>query len=134
MPYNFCTLCVWAATFVKRCFITIKVILWKSDKTISITSIFMAKMFRIILNGKTLLYSGLSWNFRGNTETRTIASDLIWPSIESSLTRREKKKYIRHVLRAGGFLQIGSFYVILVPSSDKLDKLATHTTAHQQRS
>ena len=43
-------------------------------------------------------------NFRGNTETRTIASDLIWPSIESSLTARDKKLYIRHVVRAGGFL------------------------------
>ena len=73
-------------------------------------------------------------NCRGNTETRTIASDLIWPSIQSSLTRREKKTYIRHVVRAGGFLQIGSFYFILAPSSDKLDKLPTHTTAHQQRS
>ena len=30
-------------------------------------------------------------NLRGNTETRTIASDFIRPSIESSLTRREKK-------------------------------------------
>ena len=31
-------------------------------------------------------------NFRGNAETRTIASDFIWPSMKSSLTRREKKK------------------------------------------
>ena len=50
--------------------------------------------------------SGLSWmvkryyiqdypeNFRGNTETRTIASDFIRPSIKSSLTRREKKTHI----------------------------------------
>ena len=30
-------------------------------------------------------------NFRGDTETRTIASDFIRPSIESSLTRQEKK-------------------------------------------
>ena len=30
-------------------------------------------------------------NFRGDTETRTAASDFIRPSIESSLTRREKK-------------------------------------------
>ena len=42
-------------------------------------------------------------NFRGHTETRTIASDFIRPSIESSLTRRE---IIRHVVRAGGFLQV----------------------------
>ena len=45
-------------------------------------------------------------NFRGNTETRTIASDFIRPSIESSLTRREKITHIRHVVRAGGFLQV----------------------------
>ena len=50
-------------------------------------------------------FSGLSWmvkryyiqdypeSFRGNTETRTIASDLIRPSIESSLTRRGKKAH-----------------------------------------
>ena len=37
-------------------------------------------------------------NFRGNTETRTIASDFIWPPIESSLTRQEKKMYIRWLL------------------------------------
>ena len=67
-------------------------------------------------------FSGLSWmvkryyyiqdyseNFRGNTETRTIASDFIRPSIESSLTRREKKAHIRDQIfgvRAGGFLQV----------------------------
>ena len=45
-------------------------------------------------------------NFRGDTETRTIASDFIRPSIESSLTRREKKTHIRHVVRTGGFLQV----------------------------
>ena len=45
-------------------------------------------------------------NFGGNTETRTIASDFIRPSIESSITRREKKMHIRHVVRAGGFLQV----------------------------
>ena len=33
-------------------------------------------------------------NFRGNTETRTIASDFIWPSMKSSLTRREKKTHM----------------------------------------
>ena len=33
-----------------------------------------------------------SENFRGNTETRTVASDFIRPSIESSLTRRGKKR------------------------------------------
>ena len=45
-------------------------------------------------------------NFRGNTETRTIASDFIRPTIESSLTRRGKKTaQIRSVVRAGGFLQ-----------------------------
>ena len=38
-------------------------------------------------------------NFRDNAETRTIASDFIRPSIDSSLTRR-------HVVRAGGFLQV----------------------------
>ena len=57
-------------------------------------------------------------NFRGNTEKRTIASNFIWPSIESSLTRREKKTYIRHKVRVGGFLQVGSFYAILGPSSE----------------
>ena len=45
-------------------------------------------------------------NFGGNTETRTIASDIIRPSIESTLTRRDKKTHIRHVVRAGGFLQV----------------------------
>ena len=47
--------------------------------------------------------------FRGNTEIRTIASDFIRLSVESSLTRREKKTkktHIRHVVRAGGFLQV----------------------------
>ena len=49
-------------------------------------------------------FSGLSWmvkryyiqdypeNFRGNTKRRTIASDFIRTSIESSLTRRDKKR------------------------------------------
>ena len=55
--------------------------------------IFTAKIFRIILNGK-LLIQDYPKNFRGNTKTRTIASDFIRPSIESSLTRREKKKRI----------------------------------------
>ena len=32
-------------------------------------------------------------NFRGNTETRTVPSDFMRPSIESSLTRREQKKH-----------------------------------------
>ena len=45
-------------------------------------------------------------NFRGNTVTRTITSDFIWLSIESSLTRRGKKIHIRHVVRAGGYLQV----------------------------
>ena len=47
-------------------------------------------------------------NFRGNTETRTIASDFMRPSTESSLNRREKKKpaQIRHVVRVGAFLQV----------------------------
>ena len=48
-------------------------------------------------------------NCRGNTETRTIASDFISPSIESSLTRREKKTHIRDQIfgvTAGGFLQV----------------------------
>ena len=48
-------------------------------------------------------------NFRGNTETRTIASDFIRPSIDSCLTRREnkpRKKHRRHVVSTGGFLQV----------------------------
>ena len=47
-----------------------------------------------------------SENFRGNTETRTVASDFIRPLIESSLTRRGKKRTdqtCRHVVREGGF-------------------------------
>ena len=47
-----------------------------------------------------------SENFRGNTETGTAASDFIRPSIESSLTRRGKKRTDQpcgHVVRAGGF-------------------------------
>ena len=50
-----------------------------------------------------------SENFRGNTETRTIASDFIRPSIESSLTRRGKKTHIRDQIfaeGAGGFLEV----------------------------
>ena len=50
-----------------------------------------------------------SEDFRGNTETRTVASDFIRPSIESSLTRRVKKTHIRHVVRAVGFLQLYKF-------------------------
>ena len=74
-------------------------------------NIFTVKIFRIILNGKTLLYSGQDYpeNFRGNTETRTIASDFIRPSIDSCLTRRENKptkKHRRHVVSVGGFLQV----------------------------
>ena len=45
-------------------------------------------------------------NFRSNTETRTIASDFIRPSIESSLTRRGKKRRDQtsgHVVRVGAF-------------------------------
>ena len=70
-----------------------KIIPWNDDffKLICNYNIFTAKIFSIILNGKTLLYSGLFWKCRGNTETRTVASDFIRPSIESSLTRREKK-------------------------------------------
>ena len=45
-------------------------------------------------------------NYRGITETRTIASDFIRPSIERGLTRREKKAHIRHVVRAGGILHL----------------------------
>ena len=47
-------------------------------------------------------------NFGGYTETRTIASDFIRSSIESSLTRREKKtrKKQKTWVRAGGFLQV----------------------------
>ena len=47
-----------------------------------------------------------SEDFRGNTETRTVASDFIRPSIESSLTRRGKKctdQTCGHVVREGGF-------------------------------
>ena len=63
-------------------------------------------------------FSGLCWmvkryyiqdypeNFKDNTKTRTIASDFIRPPIESRLTRREKKMHIKHVVRAGGFLQV----------------------------
>ena len=42
--------------------------------------------------------------FRGNTETKTVASDFIRPSIESSLTRRGKNRTDQacgHVARAG---------------------------------
>ena len=59
-------------------------------------------------------FSGLSWmvkryyiqdypeNFRGNTKRRTIASDFIRTSIESSLTRRDKKRTSdRHVCGQG---------------------------------
>ena len=51
-------------------------------------------------------------NFRSNTETRTIASDFIRLSIESSLTRRGKKRRDQtsgHVVRAGAFSQIVNF-------------------------
>ena len=34
-------------------------------------------------------------NFRGDTETRTTALHFIRPSIESSLTRREKKTHMK---------------------------------------
>ena len=52
-------------------------------------------------------------NFRGNTETRTIASDFIWPSMKSSLTRREKKTQV-----AGGWwltriIRTEAFYKLL---------------------
>ena len=58
----------------------------------------------IILTYSRQKFSGLSWmvkrcyiqdyseNFRGNTMTRTVVSDFIRPSIESSLTRRGKKR------------------------------------------
>ena len=36
-------------------------------------------------------------NFRGNTETRTVASDFIRPSIESSQPGEEKNAQIRHL-------------------------------------
>ena len=67
-------------------------------------------------------FSGLSWmvkryyiqdypeNFRGDTETtRTTASDFIRPSIESSLTRREKKTQIKHVVWVEGRWLFTSF-------------------------
>ena len=38
-----------------------------------------------------------SENFRGNTETRTVASDFIRPSIESSQPGEEKNAQIRHL-------------------------------------
>ena len=48
-------------------------------------------------------------NFRDDTETRTTAPDFIRPSVESILTRREKKTHIKQVVwvvREGGFLQV----------------------------
>ena len=36
-------------------------------------------------------------NFRGNTQTRTVALDFIRASMESSLTRRGKIARIKHV-------------------------------------
>ena len=50
-----------------------------------------------------------SENFRGNTKTRTIASDFIRTSIESSLTRQEKKTHNRQICGKG---QI-AFYKLL---------------------
>ena len=47
-----------------------------------------------------------SENFRGNIETRTVASGFIRPSIESSLTRRGRKRTDQtsgHVVMEGGF-------------------------------
>ena len=37
-------------------------------------------------------------NFRDDTETRTTAPDFIRPSVESILTRREKKTHIKQVV------------------------------------
>ena len=45
-----------------------------------------------------------SENFRGSTETRTIASDFIWISVKSSLTRQESKKSTSDMMRACGWL------------------------------
>ena len=41
---------------------------------------------------KRCYIQGYPEKFRGNSEARTIASDFIWPSMESSLTRQEKKR------------------------------------------
>ena len=80
--------------------------------------IYRASKYAVVITYSRKNFLGLSWmvklyciqdyldNFRGNTETRTITLDFIWLSIESSLTRREKKTHIRHVVRAGGFLQV----------------------------
>ena len=67
-------------------------------------------------------FSGLFWmvkpfyiqdypeNFRYNTKTRTITSDFIRTSIESSLTRWEKKTHIRQMWWVPGQL---AFYKLL---------------------
>ena len=67
-------------------------------------------------------FSGLSWmvkryyvqdyleNFRNNTEIATVASDFIRPSIESSLTRREKKTRKKHGRHGWGQV---AFYKLL---------------------
>ena len=80
--------------------------------------IYRASKYAIVTTYSRQNFLGLSWmvklyyiqnypdNFRGNTVTRTITSDFIWLSIESSLTRRGKKTHIRHVVRAGGYLQV----------------------------
>ena len=51
-------------------------------------SIFTAKIFRIILNGKTLLYSGLSWIFWLRSDGLRIASKIMprtfWSTTQSN--------------------------------------------------
>ena len=99
-------------------------------------------------------------NFRGNAETRTIVSDFMRPSIESSLTRQKKKNWkkpgqIRHKLLQvvnlnrvpkwrfrfkKNYMEVfyifhalwWSFDVIVAPSSElgSYTHLRTHTTAH----
>ena len=69
-------------------------------------NVFTANIFRINRMVKRYYIQDYPESFRGNTETRTIASDFIWASIKSSLTRREKKKHVSMLMRAGGFLQV----------------------------
>ena len=78
-----------------------------------ILNIFTAKIFRIILNGKTLLYSGLSWIFQRQYRDKNNSSYFIWSSVKSSLTRWESKNAHGEGWRLTWTMRTEAFYKLL---------------------
>ena len=70
---------------------------------VKIINIFTAKIFRIILNGKTLLYSGLSWIFWLRSDGLRIASKIMprtfWSKTQSNNAQSVNEEF--HSAKSG---------------------------------